>query len=215
VSTQASVVLYGEPAWDSPYVFTVYVALREKGVPFEVRIVDLDRGEQRAAEYQTRSLTARVPCIEHDGFTLSESTAIVEYLDERFVGPAYPRLLPEGIESRARCRQVLGWLRSDLLPLREERPTTTMFQARATTPLSERGRAAADKLLRVAEQLVPESALDLFGAWSIADADLAFMLHRLLLNGDPVPERIARYAARQWQRASLRGYTEHPRPAHR
>ena len=212
MSTAAQVILYGEPNWDSPYVFTVYVALKEKGIPFEVRIVDLDRGEQRSGDYAMRSLTARVPCIEHAGFTLSESTAIIEYLDERFSDASVPRLLPTGIEHRARCRQVLGWLRSDLLALREERPTTTMFYARATTPLSERARAAADKLLQVAEQLVPKGEGDLFGAWSSADADLAFMLHRLLLNGDPVPERIARYADRQWQRPSVRGFVDQPRP---
>jgi glutathione S-transferase len=37
--------------------------------------------------------------------------------------------------------------------------------------------------------------VDLYGAFSIADADLAFMLQRLILNDDAVPERIARYGA--------------------
>ena len=207
-----AIVLYGEPLWDSPYVFSVFVALREKGLPFEVRIVDLDRGEQHAAAYRDRSLTARVPCIEHRGLVLSESLAILEYLEEAFPPPGHPRLLPEGTLDRARARQILGWLRSDLMPLRDERPTTTMFYARATTPLSERARAAADKLLRVAEQVIPAGEGDLFGAWSSADADLAFMLHRLILNQDAVPERTARWAARQWNRPSVRGYVDHARP---
>ena len=93
---------------------------------------------------------------------------------------------------RARARQVHGWLRSDLMPLRDERPTTTMFYARATAPLSERAQAAADKLLRAAEQLVPNGEGPLFGEFCVADADLAFMLHRLILNADEVPERIVR-----------------------
>lgn len=207
------IVLYGEPLWDSPYVFSVFVALREKGLPFATRVVDLDRGEQHAPAYRDRSLTARVPCIEHRGLVLSESLAIIEYLDEAFPAPGHPRLLPTGIAERARARQILGWLRSDLMPLREERPTTTMFYARATTPLSERARAAADKLLGVAEQVIPAGEGDLFGAWSCADADLAFMLHRLMLNADPVPERVARWAARQWQRPSVRAYVEQARPA--
>ena len=213
MATLAPITLYAEGAWDSPYVFTVLVALQEKGLPYEVKVLDLDHGEQRAADYARRSLTARVPCIEHEGFALSESTAIVEYLHERFpdVGPP---LLPLSIEDRARCRQVMAFLRSDLMALRDERPTTTMFGARSTTPLSARARAAADKLVRIAEQLVPQGEGELFGAWSSADADLAFMLHRLLLNGDPVPARIARWAARQWQRPSVQSYVSWPRPAH-
>jgi glutathione S-transferase len=159
-----------------------------------------------------RSITARVPCIDHDGFMLSESLAIIEYLDDSFSGPAYPSLLPRGTLPRARARQLLGWLRSDLLPLRDERPTTTMFHARATKPLGAKAQAAADKLLRIAEQVIPRGEGELFGNWSAADGDLAFMLHRLILNGDPVPERVARYATRQWSRPSIRGYVEQKRP---
>lgn len=211
---ESHIVLYGDELWESPYVFTAFVALQEKGLPFEVSVIDLTRKEQLAPDYRDRSLTARVPCIEHGGFVLSESLAIVEYLDDAFGGAGRPRLLPDGIEARARARQILGWLRSDLLPLRDERSTRTMFYERATAPLSERARGAADKLFRVAEQVVPVGEGHLFGAWSSADADLAFMLHRLILNGDAVPARIERWAANQWARPSVRAYVEHDRPKH-
>jgi glutathione S-transferase len=209
-----TIILYAEPHWDSPWVFTAFVALREKALPFEARVVDLDRGEQREKRYQERSLTGRVPCIEHQGFVLSESLAIVEYLDERFPAPQHPAILPSEVRDRARARQILGWLRSDLLPLRDERPTTTMFFDRAKTPLSDAARAAADKLVRIAEQLIPAGEGNLFETWSCADADLAFMLHRLILNHDPIPERIRRYASAQWQRPSVRAFVEHERPLH-
>jgi len=206
-----TITLYAEPSWDSPYVYTVLVALKEKGLPFEVRVLDLARGEQREAGFARRSLTARVPCIEHEGFTLSESTAIVEYLDERFpeVGPA---IVPRAVQDRARYRQVMGFLRSDLMPLREERPTTSMFHERVQKPLSDKARAAADKLVRIADQLIPAGEGELFGTWSAADADLAFMLHRLILNDDPVPERVLKWASRQWQRPSVQTYVNWPRP---
>lgn len=211
-STTDDLVLYGEPLWDSPYVFSVFVALHEKGLPFEVRIVDLDRGEQRAPAFTQLSLTARVPCLVDGDFALSESQAIAEYLDEAFPAPRYPRLLPAGLELRARSRQIMGWLRSDLMALREERPTTTMFYAPATAPLSARAQAAADKLLGTAEQLLPAGDGALFGAFCLADAELSFMLHRLLCSNDPVPERIARYARAQWSRASVQAYVQQPRP---
>lgn len=208
------IILYAEPNWDSPWVFTVFVALGEKAVPFETRIVDLALGEQRAVGYQERSLTGRVPCIEDQGFVLSESLAIVEYLDERFPAPKHPAILPTALHDRARARQILGWLRSDLLPLRDERPTTTMFYERAKAPLTVAARAASDKLMRIAEQLIPAGEGNLFGSWCSADADLAFMLHRLILNQDPVPERIKRYATAQWQRPSVRAFAEHERRSH-
>ena len=43
----------------------------------------------------------------------------------------------------------------------------------------------------------------LFGEWSIADVDLALMLNRLRLNGDPMPEKLIAYAQSQWQRPSV------------
>ena len=205
-------VFYADSHFDSPYVFSVFVALREKGLPFEVSALDLDRGEQRAPRFRDRSLTARVPTIDHDGLVLSESLAIIEYLDETFPAPGWRALLPATTVQRARARQLLGWLRSDLLALRDERPTTTMFFERATQPLGEKGKQAADKLVRVAEQVIPPGEGDLFGAWSSADADLAFMLHRLILNDEDVPERVVRYAARQWSRPSVRAFVERDRP---
>ena len=54
---------------------------------------------------------------------------------------------------------------------------------------------------------------NLFGAWSIADVDLALMLNRLILNGDPMPARLRDYAAGQWQRASVRQWLAQQRPA--
>jgi glutathione S-transferase len=210
-----AIILYGDDLLDSPYVFSAFVALREKGLPFELRLLDLGRGEQRAPEYRARSITARVPCLEHGGFWLAESLAIIEYLEERFPPPAHPALLPPDLRARARARQVLGWLRSDLLPLRDERPTTTMFFERAKAPLSESARAAVDKLVRAAELLVPAGEGELFGAFCSADADLAFMLHRLILNGDELPERIRRYAERIWRRPSVQEFVVHPRPAYR
>jgi len=204
------IILYAEGLWDSPYVFSVFVALHEKQLPFVERVIDLDRGEQRAESFRARSLTARVPCIEHGGFALSESLAIHEYLDDVF---PEPRLLPADVHARARARQVLGWLRSDLMPLREDRPAETMFYERAQKPMSERGLAAAQKLIDVAERLIPEAGGPLFGSWSIADADLSFMLHRLILNDEPVPARVHAYAAAQWQRPSVQAFVNHGRPS--
>jgi glutathione S-transferase len=205
-----ALTLMVDRVWESPYVFLAFVALTEKQLVFDIKEIDLAGGEQRIAAYAVASVTARVPALIHDGFWLTESNAIVEYLEETF--PDSKRLLPKKNPDRARARQVLSWLNSDLLPLREERSTRTLFFERATAPLSEGARTAANKLIRVGEQLIPGDGDKLFEEWSIADAAFSLMLHRLILNGDPVPERLAKYAERTWQRKSVRDFVERPRP---
>ncbi len=207
----STLTLYGDSFWISPYVFSCFVALREKGLPFTVTEVSLPAGEQRAPSYRERALTGKVPALVHGDFWLTESSAIVEYLDDVFPAPDHPTVLPAEPSARARARQVMAWIRSDLMALREERPTTTMFYAKAAAPLSPAGDAAAAALLHVADALVPATSPHLFGAWSIADADLTFMLHRLLLNDHPVPARIAEYARAQWQRPSVQEWVAHTR----
>jgi glutathione S-transferase len=200
--------LYGDSFWISPYVFSCFVGLREKGLAFSHVEVSLSARAQHAPSYRDRAITGKVPALAHGDFWLTESSAIIEYLDDVFPGP---RLLPREPRDRARARQVMAWIRSDLMALREERPTTTMFYERATSSLSPAGVAAAETLLRVATALIPTGGTQLFGAWSIADADLAFMLHRLILNDHPVPGPIRAYADAQWQRPSVRAWVEHQR----
>jgi glutathione S-transferase len=158
-------------------------------------------------------VTGRVPSLDHRGFRLAESSAIAEYLEEVLPPPGHARLFPQGVQDRARARQLMAWMRSDLAALRDERSTVTMFYRFKLGPLSTGARKDVERLLSVADRLVPPGGGPLFGEWSLVDAELAFMLHRLLLNGDPVPERLAAYARAQWTREAVREFVEHPRPA--
>jgi glutathione S-transferase len=196
--------LYTDKFWISPYLFSCFVVLREKGLAFETKTVSLGDQEQHRPEYRSLTLTGRVPALDHDGFGLAESSAIVEYLEDAFPAPKHARTLPAAPRERGRARQLMSWLRSDVtLPLRQDRPTTNIFYERATTPLTEGGKAAADRLLEVADRAIPAGKTSLFEAWSVADADLAFMLHRLLLNGHDVPARVRAFAEAQWKRPSV------------
>lgn len=209
---RANLELYGETLWISPYVLSSYVALREKRLDFEMVEVSLLDLAHRDAAYRDRSVTAKVPALVHDGFGIAESSAIAEYLEETFPPPGYAPIFPAGTRERARARQLMAWMRSDLGALRDERPTVTMFFERATKPLSASGAEAAASLLRVTELVLPAGATSLFGAWSLADSELAFMLHRLLLNGDDVPARIRAFAEAQWARPSVQSFVRHARP---
>ncbi|KWF59924.1 glutathione S-transferase [Burkholderia pseudomultivorans] len=188
---------------------SVFVALEEKTLPYELVTVDLGNRAHFVPDYAATSLTQRVPTLVHDDFALSESSAITEYLDETF--PGVP-LYPVDPRQRARARQVQAWLRSDLMPIRTERSTEVLFYGPSSEPLSKLAQAAAQKLFAAADKLLAPGAVNLFGEWSIADVDLAVMLNRLVLNDDRVPQRLADYARAQWERPSVQRWVKLKRP---
>ncbi|HAU5604803.1 TPA: glutathione transferase [Citrobacter koseri] len=204
--SKPEITLWSDANFFSPYVLSVYVALQEKGLPFTLKTVDLSSGEHLQPSWQGYALTRRVPVLEIDGFELSESSAITEYLEDRFAPPQWERIYPHDLQKRARARQIQAWLRSDLMPIREERSTDVVFAAARKGLLSEAGKESAAKLVATASGLLAHGKPNLFGEWCIADTDLALMLNRLVLNGDEIPEALAEYAAFQWQRASVQRF---------
>ncbi|MGZ3429778.1 MAG: glutathione transferase [Polyangia bacterium] len=207
-----ALTLYIDSFSISPYAFSVYVALEEKGVPYTWKTVSLPDKAHHRPEYLGPSMTGRVPAIDHDGFWLAESAAIIDYLEDAFPPPKYKRALPEDPKERARARMVMHWIRSDLMPIREERPTHTMFYERADKPLSPEGQAAAKRLIETASRLIPDGATMMFGAWCQADSDLAFMLQRLLINGHDLPQKLRKFVDAQWARPSVQKWVAHDRP---
>ena len=206
-------VLYGDKDLASPYVMSVAVALAEKGVPYELKRIDLSRKENQEATYRTRSLTARVPTlVRGEGFSISESSAIDEYLEEAYPPPKYARIYPADIENRARARQVQAWVRSDLMPIRIERNTTVVFFGARLKPLSPEAQESAVRLFTAVQALLPVGAENLFGDWCIADTDLALMLNRLAMHEDVMPDRLVRYATHQWSRPSVKAWLALDRP---
>jgi glutathione S-transferase len=206
-----AITLYSDAFFISPYAFSVFVALEEKGVPYQLATMSLADQQHVRTDYRQQSITGRVPAIDHDGFWLAESAAIDDYLDDAFPAPQHPRVLPAAPRERARARMVQQWLRSDLMPIREERATHTMFYARAGQPLSPAGQAAAARLLEIASRLLPDGATTLHGAWSVADSDLAFMLQRLGLNGHELPPKLRAFVDVQWARPSVQKWIALPR----
>lgn len=204
----SNITLYVDSRFTSPYAMSVFVALCEKGIPFEIECVDLRAQQHLDAAYRNRSITWRVPTLVHGDVALSESSAITEYLEEAFPPPRCPAVYPRDLVKRARARQVQAWLRSDLMPIREERPTTVIFFEPVDKPLSEAGRDAANKLFSAAEALLGADSTSIFDEWCIADTDLALMLNRLVANGDEVPERLVSYVRHQWQRPSVQAWLE-------
>ena len=199
--------LYAEPSWTSPWVFHAMVALEEKGLPYGLEVVSgptLHRPEIRE-----RAIIDKVPILVDGDAWITESLAISEYLAERYPAPAHPRLFPADLVQRARSRQVMSALRTSFFALREARPTSNIFGKPAPGPLSDKAKAEADELVRIASALIRPGATALFDAWCIADADLALALMRLVACADPVPRTLAEYASAQWARASVQKFLGH------
>lgn len=203
--------LYVDSQFVSPYAMSAFVTLHEKGLPFDIRPLNLAARENYAADYSTISLTCRVPALAHGDFSLSESSAISEYLEEHFPSPKYTAVYPRDIRDRARARQIQAWLRSDFMPIRQERSTEVVFFKPTDKPLSQDAKASAEKLFAVTNALLKKDAVNLFGAWCIADTDLALMLNRFVINGDSVPEKLAAYARQQWERNSVQQWVKQGR----
>lgn len=203
---QPAITLWSDAHYFSPWVMSVYVALMEKGVPFTLKTVDLSQQEHLNPEWPGYGVTRRVPLLEADGFVLSESSAIDEYLEERFAPPTWERLYPVDREKRAQARQIQAWVRSGLSGLRAARPTEVIFAGSRFPPLDEAVQREADSLFSLAQSLLAPGQQNLFGEWCIADSDLALMLNRLAMHGDPVPPRLVEYADFQWQRASVQRF---------
>jgi len=85
--------------------YRVRIALHLKGLEFKYVPIHLlnNGGEQNSAEYQKINPAKEVPSLEHEGAIISQSVAIIEYLDEAFPTPA---LYPKEPHKRARVRQL-------------------------------------------------------------------------------------------------------------
>ncbi len=87
----------------SPYARAVLATLEEKGAPW--RLAPLKPGEHRGPDHLARHPFGRMPVLEHEGFTLYETQAILRYLDR--VLPS-PPLTPPDPRAAARMDQVMG-----------------------------------------------------------------------------------------------------------
>jgi maleylacetoacetate isomerase len=107
-----SIRIYG--FWRSIASFRVRVALRLKGLAFEEIPIDILSGEQFEPGYAAVNAERVVPTFIHDGHSLFQSLAIIEYLDE--IQPK-PRLIPEDARERAYARSLALMTVADGHPL--------------------------------------------------------------------------------------------------
>lgn len=144
-----------------------WLAMRKAGVDFEVLRLPLDTSEfaERIGDY---SPSHRVPVLEDEGQHIWESTAICEYVNDRW---AEGKLLPQDVTKRGWARSVMAEMHAGFTELRARMP----MNCRADNRVVEIDDALQSDINRIcaiwAECL--EAAEDgpwLFGQWSLADA---------------------------------------------
>jgi maleylacetoacetate isomerase len=100
--------------WRSSAAYRVRIALHLKNITFEQASHSLLRGEQRTAEFLTINPQGLVPALQSGSDIVTQSLAIIEYLDE--VHPAQP-LLPSAPADRATVRAMALSVACDIHPL--------------------------------------------------------------------------------------------------
>lgn len=161
-----TVTVYG--AAYSTYTRSVLLVLQEKSVPYTLAEVDIFKPVP--PEHLSRHPWGKIPVLEHDGFRVYETSAIMRYVDEAFPGAG---LQPASVRDRARMMQVMGIIDSYAYgPL-----VTTVFVQRAIgNPPDET--AIAESVPKCEKALDAIAAVQrgdewLAGSFSLADLHLA------------------------------------------
>lgn len=100
--------------WRSGTSYRTRIALHLKGLSFDQQGVDLRRGDQKSAAYLALNPQGLVPALEIDGAVLTQSPAILEWLEDAHPEPP---LLPVGPVARAHVRAMAALIGCDIHPL--------------------------------------------------------------------------------------------------
>lgn len=100
--------------WRSGTSYRTRIALNLKGLAYDQAGVDLRTGAQKSDAYLSMNPQGLVPALETDGAILTQSPAILEWLEEAHPEPP---LLPKGAEARAQVRAMAALIACDIHPL--------------------------------------------------------------------------------------------------
>ncbi|MEA2870351.1 MAG: glutathione S-transferase, partial [Hyphomicrobiales bacterium] len=87
----------------------VRLFMAEKGLKADEEVIDLMTGAHYQEPYASLNPSKLVPMLEDDGFRLTESSAILKYLADKFNLPEYPK----DLKQRARVNEIMDWLNTN------------------------------------------------------------------------------------------------------
>jgi glutathione S-transferase len=102
----------------SPFAWRVWLALEHKQLPYTLKMLSFQAGDLKKPEYLAINPRHQVPSIVDDGFALSESSAIVEYLEETHPErPLFPKSPRERAMARRKMLEVVNHIQPAATPL--------------------------------------------------------------------------------------------------
>lgn len=137
--------------WRSSASYRVRIALALKGIDYKYIAINLVKGEHRSESYKLLNPSGLVPTlmIDDEGLLLTQSLAIIEYLDEIEIGGA--PLLPRDPILRAKAREIACVLACDVHPRQNLR---VLMEIEDETRRADQARIVIGEGLSVVEALI-------------------------------------------------------------
>lgn len=117
----------------------VYLFLKVNSIPFESKLIALRKGEHLTPEFAKVNPVQRIPVLDHDGFILTESVAIMRYLSREF--KTADHWYPKDSKAQAKVDEYMAWQH-----LNTRFFGSMVFRTRAVTPKLEGAPVDEDKL---------------------------------------------------------------------
>nr|ACQ58896.1 Glutathione S-transferase theta-1 [Anoplopoma fimbria] len=93
---------------------SVFLFAKAVGIPFEVKLVEISKGQQYTDEFGQPSIIRKVPVMKDGSFVLTESTAILKYLVQKHASSVADHWFPAELQQRARVNEYLSWQHMNL-----------------------------------------------------------------------------------------------------
>lgn len=140
----------------SPYAWKVWLALEHKQLPYEAKRMTFDGGELKSPEFTAINPRQKVPAIVDNGFAMYESSAILDYLEDRYPQSGAP-LWPGDVHARAVARRRAAEAVAYVDPLNDKLLTAILVpadQAPDAAAIDAAKKAYAEELARIEDWFI-------------------------------------------------------------
>lgn len=170
-------------------------ALEEIGAPFTVEVVNKAKGENDGEAYRRLNPKGKVPTLIVDGRVLTETPAILVYLDRQHPEAG---LLPKDEDTWLEALSLMSWFAGGIHPViaRSRFPMNFAEDPRCFTGIRDLAVGQLAELFQILEARLADRSW-LLGEWSIADAYMSWLWFRATGSGmdeAPLPRCVAHYA---------------------
>ncbi|PCI04723.1 MAG: glutathione S-transferase [Hyphomicrobiales bacterium] len=189
----------------SSWSFRPWIAMMVKGVEFEEQLIqfDFEAGNPKFAEF---SPTNKVPVLHDDGVIITESLAILEYINDKFPEKGF---WPGDIKTRALARSIAHEMHGGFSGIRNDCPMN-MRREIGAIDVSDQTRKDVRRIETIWRECLERfGGPFLFGEFTIADAMFAPVVNRLeiyQLSDEPEVQKYSAamkglYAWQEWEKA--------------